>query len=91
MQQYETAGSALIERLKTHVIDSMKPNEECSPTGRGLGNIDIETVAGLALNLDAQDHYLTYSILHALIRDGRVEQMRWPVAPKRPKYRLTGA
>ncbi len=81
-------GPDLIETLKQHVIDTMLHNADCSKDGGGLGNIEIEELSGLALRLPSQDHYLTYSLLQALIKDGRVEQLRHPNAPRRPKYRL---
>lgn len=83
-----STGPELIEILKQHVIDTMLRTADCAKGAPGLGNIEIEELSGLALRLESQDHYLTYSLLQALIKDGRVEQIRHPNAPRRPKYRL---
>jgi hypothetical protein len=81
-------GHALIEALKTYVLGKMREEPECAAWANGLGNTDIEAMCDLALNLDSQDHYLSYSILQCLVRDGSVEQIRWPSSPRRPKYGL---
>lgn len=81
-------GKSIIEQLKQHVVLRMKSEAACAPDARGLGNNEIESLCDLALNLDSQDHYLTYSILHALIKDDVVERVTWPTALNRPKYRL---
>lgn len=81
-------GSEVVTLLKEHVLAAMRSEPQCAAGSRGLGNIEIEEIAGLALRLPSQDHYLTYSILHALIKDGQIEQVRHPTEPRRPKYRL---
>jgi hypothetical protein len=81
-------GSALIAELKRHVLEKMAPEPDCRPTATGLGNVEIEELCGFALHLDSQDHYLTYSILCSLIKDGYVERVRLAKSPRRPKYRL---
>ena len=60
----------------------------CAPGGPGLGNVDLEKVCGQQLNLDSQDHNLTYSLLQALVQDGLVEQIPLPDFPRRPKCHL---
>lgn len=77
-------GRTLIAQLKAHVISVMKGLDDCSPDGVGGRNVDIERAAELALDLDVQDHYLTWSILHALESDGVVEVLRTP----QRRYRL---
>jgi hypothetical protein len=81
-------GLDMIAALKGHVLSCMRGDNDCQPEARGLGNIEIEHLCDLALALESQDHYLTYSVLHALIADGLVEKVRWPDAPRNPKYRL---
>jgi hypothetical protein len=81
-------GKAILETLKKHVIDQMRAEPSCGPASRGLGNVEIEQLCDLALELESQDHYLTYSLLQSLVKDDVVEQVRWPDAPRRPKYRL---
>lgn len=83
-----TSGQQLINDLKRHVADCMRQEPLCEAGGKGLGNKDIEELCGLELRLPSQDHYLTYSVLHALIADGIVEQVRLKESPTRPKYRL---
>jgi hypothetical protein len=84
-------GRRLISQLKDHVIACMRADPECATGATGLGNTDIEALCDLELHLDSQDHYLTYSILQSLVVDGRIEQIRWPTSPTRPKYRLRDA
>ena len=84
-------GSELLAQLKDHVVEQMRREPACAPEATGLGNNQLEELCELGLHLDAQDHYLMYSILHALVKEGRVEQVRWPNAPTRPKYRLRQA
>jgi hypothetical protein len=84
-------GRSIVTRLKEHVLEQMREEPKCAFDGAGLGNIEIETMCDLALGLDSQDHYLTYSLLHSLIKDGVVEQIRWPESQRHPKYRLRTA
>lgn len=51
----------------------MQERPECHPSGTGLRNYEIEGLAGLGLQLARQNGYLSYSILHALVDDGKVE------------------
>jgi hypothetical protein len=81
-------GKALVESLKKYIVGRMNNEPECAPGAPGLGNAELEQICELELHLDAQDHYLMYSLLHSLIRDGRVEKVQWPNQPRRPKYRL---
>ena len=81
-------GKALIKAIEGHILERMRQEPECRPSARGLGGIELEKLCDLELHLDVQDHWLTYSLLHSLIQDGRVEQVRWPEHPRRPKYRL---
>jgi hypothetical protein len=83
-------GVQLIRDLKAHVTTCMLAEPLCQPGENGLGNNEIEAMCDLKLELPSQDHYLTYSILQALILDGVVQRVRHPESPKRPKYRLTG-
>jgi hypothetical protein len=83
-----SGGKTIIQVLKNHVADTMRQEPTCAPGARGLGNIELEALCNLELNLDSQDHYLTYSLLHALVKDGIVEQVRWPDDARHPKYRL---
>lgn len=84
----ESGGPALLSALKRHVIETMLNEPACAPSATGLSNVEIEELSGLALSLDSQDHFLTYSILHSLMKEGAVEQVRYPASPRRPKYRL---
>lgn len=81
-------GKALIKGLKNHVLEKMRDEPECRSNARGLGNTELEKICDLELHLDAHDHWLMYSLLHSLIQDGRVEQVRWPEHRSRSKYRL---
>lgn len=81
-------GASLVHALKDHVLHTMQSDPTCHPEGRGLGNVELERLCGLELSLPSQDHYLTYSILQALILDGLVESVRHDDAPRNPKYRL---
>jgi hypothetical protein len=81
-------GPALIMQLKEYILEKMRAEPMCAESARGLGNNDLEDLCDLELHLDSQDHYLTYSLLASLVKDGIVEQVRWPETPRRPKYRL---
>jgi len=79
----DTRGQALVEQLKLHVLDVLQALSQCHPGGPGLGNAVIERHAGLALHLDRQDHWLCWSILKVLQREGKVEAIGDPT-----KWRL---
>jgi len=81
-------GKALVDQLQQHVLDVMRGTPACALGEHGLGNNELEELCGLSLHLESQDHYLTYSILQSLVAAGKIEQIRWPQAPTRPKYRL---
>jgi len=86
-RQFLMTGKALIEDLKHHVLETMRAEANCAPLGRGLRNFEIEELCGLGLHLDHHDHYVTYSILHVLIREGTVQVVR--LRDKDPtRYRL---
>lgn len=86
-----SVGSQLIEVLKQHVLATMRLVADCQPGGEGRGNVEIEQLCDLALYLPSQDHYVTYSLLCALIQEGVVERIDDPATPRRPRYRLTDA
>lgn len=82
-------GPKLVGMLEEHVLYVMRRLEECQPGGPGATNKEIEQAAGLALNLPYQDGWLTWSILHSLLRKGLVEAV--PPGPGRGirrRYRL---
>ena len=70
------------------MLDRMRREPECATGSRGLGNVELERLCDLELHLDAQDHYVSYSLLHSLMQDGLVEKVQWPDQPRRPKFRL---
>ena len=80
-----SVGLSLIHLLQAHVLDVMAQQVECAPEGVGLRNSEIENLAHLALHLEKQDSYLTYSILMSLVKKRRV--LKVGMAGK-PKYRL---
>ena len=71
-------GESLIGQLKTHLLEVLRSRPECHPGGAGLGNATIERYAGLALHLDKQDHWVCWSILKVLQREGKVEAVGSP-------------
>jgi hypothetical protein len=81
-------GEELVAHLKRHILTQMRSEPDCQPDATGLGNVEIEELCGLALHLDSQDHYLTYSLLCSLIKDGAIERVTPLTSPRRPKYRL---
>lgn len=70
------------------MLEQMRTESACSPDSPGLGNVEIEELCDLALHLDAQDHYLTYSLLCSLVKDSLIERIVWRQSPRRPKYRF---
>lgn len=80
------SGPDLITALKHHVIETMRRLPDCAPNGDGAGNREIEEASGLALELDSQDGYLTWSVLQALVREGIVEVI--PDRRGRRRYRF---
>ena len=70
------SGPELIATLKQHVLQTMRGMPDCAANGEGAGNREIEEASGLALKIESQDGYLTWSVLQALARDGLVEVIR---------------
>ena len=81
-------GQRLIVELKHHTVELMSADPACRPEATGLGNVEIERPCGLALHLVSQDHYLTYSLLCSLLKDGIIERVVTAKSPRRPKYGL---
>ena len=79
-------GKYLIQQLQDHILKVMRSQPDCSASGIGLRNSELEYLCDLALHLEKQDSYLTYSILMSLIKDGRVEKIG---EYRKPRYRLT--
>jgi hypothetical protein len=71
-------GESLVGELKTHSLEVLRSRPECQPGSAGLSNAAIERYAGLALHLDKQDHWLCWSILKVLRREGRAEAVGSP-------------
>src|SRR4051812_17370303 len=84
----ESDGEHLIGELKTHVLRVMEGIEECRPGAPGVSYREIEHDAGLALDLPAQNGWLTWSVLAVLAEEGRVEAVRYG---RRLRWRLTSA
>ncbi len=70
------SGRKLITNLQQHVIRAMKTIEECQPNQAGVRYRAIEAAAGLGLDLEARNGWLTWSILASLAADGSVEAVR---------------
>ncbi|WP_447964070.1 hypothetical protein [Nitrospira sp. Ecomares 2.1] len=71
-------GRNLIKDLKSHVIDTFSKDPRGRLQGEGLGNSEIEKLAGLEIPLDRppskkQEHWLTWTIVQRLVADGFVE------------------
>jgi hypothetical protein len=77
-----STGKAIIEQLKQLIVDQMQHEPACAPTGKGLGNNELEELCDLALHLDSQDHYLTYSILQAFPPDQNIDFARRPLTDR---------
>lgn len=82
-------GEELIAELKRHVIQSMSRDPRGQQGGEGLGNVEIERLAGLEVPLDrppnkSQEHWLTWTIVQRLVADGIVEIVHSP----KTRYRL---
>ncbi len=71
-------GKLLVDQFKKHVLITMRSRPECQADGIGLGNAEIERTAGLALDLDLQDHWLCWSILKVLERERIIERIGRP-------------
>lgn len=83
-------GEALIGELKSHVIQALAHDPRGHHGGEGLGNVEIERLAGLEVPLDRppskrQEHWLTWTIVQRLVADGIIEIVRSP----KTRYRLT--
>ena len=72
----QSKGKRLLEDLKFHILDAMKSIGECQPNGSGCSYKDIQDLAGLNLDLPAQDGWLTWSVLASLAQEGKVESLR---------------
>ena len=86
----EKKGMELIEELKKHVILTLSSDPRGGSEGEGLGNAEIERMAGLGVPLERpqnkkQEHWLTWTIIQRLVADGLVE----PVHHRKTTYRLT--
>ena len=81
----QSIGERLIQQLKDHVLKTMAGIPECQSAGTGCKNKEIQDLAGLDLDLPAQDGWLTWSILMALVKEGKLETvntkkpMRWRI------------
>jgi len=83
-----TRGEELLEECKQHLLSTMARLPECASDQIGLGPKALETEAGFGLGLPGQDNWFTWSLLKALVNEGRLEQLDG----KRGKvYRLPGA
>jgi hypothetical protein len=71
-------GEDLVARLKTHLLEVLRSRPECQLGDAGLSNAAIERYAGLALHLEKQDHWLCWSILKVLQREGKAEAVGSP-------------
>jgi hypothetical protein len=69
----QATGIRLIKELKNQVLDTMQGIDECKANGSGCTYREIQDLAGLSLDLPAQDGWLTWSILSSLNQDGKVE------------------
>lgn len=69
-------GKRLVTELKTIVLDLMNSIADCKPDGPGCSYKEIQDLAGLDLNLDAQDGWLTWSILASLSQEHKVQSVR---------------
>ena len=83
-----TSGPHLVATLKEHVLDTMRGMPECRrETGTGAGYRLIEEIAGLDVELQGQNGWLTWSLLMRLNQEGHIEVV--PGTEKRRKFRLT--
>ena len=65
-------GRELVEELKSHVIEAFSRDPRGGHEGKGLGNSEIERLAGLEISLDRppskkQEHWLTWTIVQRLL------------------------
>lgn len=82
-------GNEVIDVCSNHILDVMSRLSECRPGAKGLGSGEIEEHAGLSLQLPYQDGWFTWSILHHLVQNGRIEAVRYPHGKTtRTKFRL---
>jgi hypothetical protein len=86
---FEERGKKLIEELKIQVLNALAKDPAGHPNGNGLGNSEIERLAGLEIPLDRppqakQEHWLTWTIIQRLVADGLIESIH----TKRTRYRL---
>jgi hypothetical protein len=72
----ESTGKRLIRELKFLILQTMRRIPECAPGGRGVRYRIIQDLAGLELDLPTHDGWLTWSLLAALVEDGKVEVSR---------------
>ena len=85
----QNAGARLVSELKAHVLRAMQGIAECEPGGHGVTYRVVQDLAGLGLHLEAQDGWLTWSILASLKQDGKVEAVSR--GTRRLYWRLTSA
>ena len=89
-EEFKRRGQELISALKHQVLNAFSRDPRGQPNGGGLGNSEIESMAGLDIPLDRppkkkQEHWLTWTIVQRLVADGLVE----PVHATRTRYRLS--
>ena len=72
----ENKGKKMIKELKIHILDTMKSIPECGSDESGCSYKEIQDLAGLNLDLSAQDGWLTWSVLASLALDQKVEALR---------------
>ena len=83
----QATGERLVQQLKNHILKTMAGIAECKLNGTGCSYRDIQDLAGLALELPAQDGWFTWSILSSLNQDGKVDIVR---KGRRLYWRLRG-
>ena len=69
-------GGKLLEKLRNHVIRTMRTLPECTPKGSGARSKEIERAARLDLQLTEHDGWLTWSLLMSLAEGGNIKIMR---------------
>lgn len=80
------SGQDLTDLCKRHLVETMQSLPECAAGGPGLGNKAIEEAANFALGLPRADGWFTWSLLVALVIDGKVEALQ--PGKRNKKYRL---
>lgn len=78
-------GQELIEQCKQHILEVMRNTPQCSPTGDGLGNRELEERCEFKLELPKQDGWFTWSVLMRMALD---EQLDIVYAKRGKRFRL---